>query len=351
MTRDPFQSTELIEVHVNSYVGRSTGAGGLSIWTHHIKGTEYVDYHDPHYDGPAFKLGAGVQGFEAYAAADKKGLVIVGGECDTVGPVGGYTQGGGHSALSSKFGLAADQTLEWEVVDGRGRLLRASRTENTDLYWALSGGGPSTYGAVYSLTVRVYQDFPVTGVVLNFSSNGIPVDTYYQAVGEFHKYLPTFTAAGGMVIGAISNTSFLMTPLTLPNTTAAEAASLIQPFTNELTRHGILYDTNITTFPNYLQHYMTLIQPNPTQLVENGQYGGHLIPLSVIEENNSGLTAAVRKIAGDGTSFVTIGINVSSSVVGDVYNAAYPPWRTAAMDVILASYVSSSVVLPSSTHP
>ena len=45
------------------------------------------------------KMGAGVQGFEAYAAADKAGLAVVGGECPTVGLAGGYTQGGGHSAL------------------------------------------------------------------------------------------------------------------------------------------------------------------------------------------------------------------------------------------------------------
>lgn len=53
-------------------------------------------------------MGAGVQGFEAYEAAHAKELAVVGGECPTVGIAGGYTQGGGHSALASKFGLAAD---------------------------------------------------------------------------------------------------------------------------------------------------------------------------------------------------------------------------------------------------
>ena len=54
-----------------------------------------------------------------------------------VGVPGGYTQGGGHSALSTSFGLAADQTLEWEVVTAGGKLVTASRTQNADLYWAL----------------------------------------------------------------------------------------------------------------------------------------------------------------------------------------------------------------------
>jgi FAD/FMN-containing dehydrogenase len=82
-------------------------------------------------------MGAGVQGYEAMAAAATQGLVGVGGECSTVGVAGGYTQGGGHSALSTSFGLGADQTLEWEVVTASGKLVTASRTENEDLYWAL----------------------------------------------------------------------------------------------------------------------------------------------------------------------------------------------------------------------
>ena len=44
-----------------------------------------------------------------------QGLTVVSGECATVGLAGGFTQGGGHSALSTSFGLGADQTLSFEV--------------------------------------------------------------------------------------------------------------------------------------------------------------------------------------------------------------------------------------------
>jgi hypothetical protein len=328
---------------IASYLGKSTGAGSLSIWTHHLRQIDFLDYHSRYYAGPAVKLGAGVQGMEAYAAADKKGMVIVGGECATVGAVGGYTQGGGHSALSSKFGLGADQTLEWEVVDGQGRLLKASRTENPDLYWALGGGGGGTYGVVYSLTVKVHRDFPVTGVVLNFTSDGVSSDTFFSAIGHYHEILPTWTAAGAMAIAQVSNTSFVLTPVTLPNISVMEATSLVKPFTDQLSRLGIVYDMNITAFPTYLQHYNTLIEPNPTQLVENGQYGGGFIPLSVIQDSNDNLTAAIRKITGDGVGFVGIALNVSSAVVGDVYNSVHPSWRNAALSVILATYIPSAI--------
>jgi len=126
----------------HDYNGKLTGAGALAIWTHNLKTIDFVDYSGSTYSGKAIKMGAGVQGFEAVAAAQKVGLTVTGGECPTVGLAGGYTQGGGHSALASKYGLAADQTLEWEVVTGTGEFVKASITENEDLYWALSGSYP-----------------------------------------------------------------------------------------------------------------------------------------------------------------------------------------------------------------
>ena len=263
---------------------------------------------------------------------------MVAGDCATVGAAGGYTQGGGHSALSSKFGLGADQALEWEVVDGRGQLLTASRTENSDLYWALSGGGGGTYGVVYSLTVKAHQDFPVTGVVLNFTADGADPARFFDAVGYYHTLVPGYTAAGGVAIAEVTNTSFLLTPLTFPDMHAKQATSLMQPLLNYLDKAGIKYTNNITEFPSFLQHYDALIEPNPTQLVENGQYGGRFIPRSVIDSRNDDLTAAMRSITEDGVVFVSIGLNVSSPVAGhDVYNSVNPAWRESAMSIILTS--------------
>ena len=83
---------------VKSYNGKSTGAGSLGIWTHHLRDIDFIDYKDARYTGKAYKIGAGVLGIEAYEAADKLGLTVTSGECPTVGIAGGYTQGGGHSA-------------------------------------------------------------------------------------------------------------------------------------------------------------------------------------------------------------------------------------------------------------
>ena len=68
---------------------------------HNLKSLSFHNYTSSAYSGPAIRMGAGVQAFEAYIAAAARGLRIVGGECITVGLAGGFTQGGGHSYVSS----------------------------------------------------------------------------------------------------------------------------------------------------------------------------------------------------------------------------------------------------------
>ena len=49
--------------------------------------------------------------------------------------------GGGHSPLSSIYGLAADQVLAMEVVLASGRFVTVTEESDPDLFWAIRGGG------------------------------------------------------------------------------------------------------------------------------------------------------------------------------------------------------------------
>lgn len=74
----------------HDYLGKSIGAHSLAIWTHYMKSLEFIDtYSSPGYAGPAIKLGAGVETAEAYRFSHSHGLVIVGGNGQTVGIAGG----------------------------------------------------------------------------------------------------------------------------------------------------------------------------------------------------------------------------------------------------------------------
>lgn len=64
----------------HDFGAKSTGAGALSIWTHHLKSVQFFKSYNGHgYKGPAFKVGSGVQAFELYEAAHKQGVTVVGG--------------------------------------------------------------------------------------------------------------------------------------------------------------------------------------------------------------------------------------------------------------------------------
>src|SRR4051812_10208965 len=42
----------------HDYLGRSTGAGSLAVWTHHLKDITHVPmYNGSGYNGPAFRIG------------------------------------------------------------------------------------------------------------------------------------------------------------------------------------------------------------------------------------------------------------------------------------------------------
>jgi hypothetical protein len=225
----------------HDYFGKSTGAGALGIWTHNVKDIQVINYSSSNYTGNAIKVGAGVQNFEAQAVAHAHGLTVVGGNCPTVGFAGGYTQGGGHGPLVSKYGLAADQVLEWEVVTGTGELLTATPSQNSDLYWALCGGGGGTFGVVLSMTSKAHSDMQVAAANLTFTNAGVSQDTFYNAIQTFLVNLPAIVDAGAVSIWLLMNTTFLMQPTTAPGLTTAQLQDLLNPTLAQLNKSGMPY--------------------------------------------------------------------------------------------------------------
>lgn len=128
----------------HDYLGRSIAPGALSIWTHHLNSQTYhqdgfeLDGSGRIIEGSAITAGGGTPMLEVYEFADARGRTVVGGTGATVG-VAGYSSGGGHSVLSPRRGLAADNVLQAEVVTPAGELLTVNEDRHPDLFWALRG--------------------------------------------------------------------------------------------------------------------------------------------------------------------------------------------------------------------
>jgi FAD/FMN-containing dehydrogenase len=138
----------------HNHVGFAVCEGGIMLDVSKMKGAEL----NPE------KKSIKVQPGHTFADFDhethKAGLASTGAIISMVG-VPGYALGGGIGWLHRRAGLGCDNLVSAEVVTADGELVLASEKENSDLYWALRGGG-GNFGVVSTFEFKVH---PVENVL------------------------------------------------------------------------------------------------------------------------------------------------------------------------------------------
>ena len=266
------------------------------------------------------------------------------GECPSVGVAGGFTQGGGHSLLSTSYGLAADQVLEYEVVTADGRIRRASPEEHPDLYWALSGGGPGNFAVVKGMTVRAHPVGEVGGGVILIQSKDAPSpEVFGEVVKRFHALAPAIIDHGASVVYSISGGVFKVGPFTLVNSTGEYIRDTVAaPFLAALEELEVTPVTTVFTTLSFLDHYDRYLGPLPwgTLATSGLQFGGRVVPRSALENNNDdNKDTTVADIIADLVSQGTIAVGTIASFKPPhrLSNAVNPGWRTGIMQLTLAT--------------
>ncbi|MEU6387771.1 FAD-binding oxidoreductase [Streptomyces sp. NPDC046939] len=130
------------------------------------------------------RVGGGATWGLVDAATHEHGLATPSGIISTTG-VGGLALGGGLGHLSRRFGLTVDNILAADVVLADGTRVRAAADENTDLYWAIRGGG-GNFGVVTAFTFRLHAlDTVVAGPTF------WPAERSAEVLAAYRDFLPS----------------------------------------------------------------------------------------------------------------------------------------------------------------
>jgi hypothetical protein len=137
----------------HNVAGHATIEGGLMIDLMPMKGIHV----DPR--ARVARAQGGVLWSEFNRETQVHGLATTGGVVGSTG-IAGLTLGGGLGWLMPKYGLALDNLRSAEMVMADGSVKRVSADENSDLFWAIRGGG-GNFGIAASLEYVVHPVGPI----------------------------------------------------------------------------------------------------------------------------------------------------------------------------------------------
>lgn len=129
----------------HSYVGASGGDQGIQLDLRRLSSVTYNS------SNRTVVVGAGASLYSVHTALEPFGRTLPTGTCATVA-VSGLTLGGGIGFEHRRYGLTCDALRGVNVVLANGTTVRASATQNPDLFWACRGGGGGNFGVVTEYT-------------------------------------------------------------------------------------------------------------------------------------------------------------------------------------------------------
>jgi hypothetical protein len=129
-----------------AFSGSSNIEGGITVSLKNLNGIALSDDHKTAHIQP------GNTWNRIYTELQQYDLAAIGGRVAPIG-IGGLTTGGGISFFSNIYGYACDNVASYKVVTATGEIVTATPSQNSDLYWALRGGG-NNFGIVVDFEVE-----------------------------------------------------------------------------------------------------------------------------------------------------------------------------------------------------
>ena len=257
-----------------------------------------------------------MQWHEAYDAAEQRNRVIVGGVSagGSVGAAGGWLSGGGHSPIAPNYGLGTpsphnltgsyshdgfagvDNVLEISIVTADGNHVIANAYRNSDLFWALRGGGGGTWGVVTSATYKTHPSTPFSGAYL--LANTTNADSTQKFITEIIRLTPSLLEQGygGYILGTTSQFQLF---LVSPNVTAEENQATFLPlFEFAASQPDLLLQNSTALYQDFWEFYDSLTATD-TLAGNSGEISSWLLPKDVVQTDKpEELAAELLKTSG-----------------------------------------------------
>ncbi|KAK2741352.1 hypothetical protein FQN57_005636 [Myotisia sp. PD_48] len=303
----------------HDHLGRSSGKGAFSIWTHNMKGKVWHKSFKPkgaprNIEGvPAVTLQAGEQLIDVYRAAAAENRTFVGGSARTVGAAGGFLTGGGVSPFSHFYGLAVDNLLEVNLVDARGNLRTVNKHTDPDYFYALRGGAGNAWGVIISATYKTHPK-PSNIQAVAFQFNTTDSQVRRTILERSLQAIPGITD-GGYVGYAIANTKSTESQafqaiFVQPNATNATYVKAFASVNEISTLPGVQGGVITFDFPDWMGYSeFFLTDPNiATNIIDSGR----LLNSDVLTNRASDIVDLMFKYPDFGAGFNSI-VKVNSA--------------------------------------
>jgi FAD/FMN-containing dehydrogenase len=212
--------------------------------------------------------------------------------------------------------IGVDNAVQITVVTSNGQHLTVNRYQNSDLFWALRGGGGGTYGVITSVS---YQTYPAKSFVAasftsyinttNITASSPVLKTLFT---EFVRITPSLSDSGWAGYAEVqpsapTNAKSLHFFYLIPNVSWAEANATIDPFFNfarSLAANSSVEDGGQLTAvsaetlpPNPFQFYETqIIRPGAPNVGTNLEIGSRLLPRTLIENDHEKVAETLLEV-------------------------------------------------------
>jgi hypothetical protein len=262
-----------------------------------------------HLNESSITVGAGVLMEEIHRAAAAHNLAVVGGMAQEIG-IGGYLTGGGHNAISPTYGLGADGVLEMEVVTPSGDILIANECQNSDLFWALRGGGGSTFGVITSATLRTFPTPKMGWVQFALQSPEAYSDAFWNTTTYLFQQIPRLVEAGvsgylyalpAIAGGGPNGTSgaALYGGLAAVNKPASAITTALEPivaYANSAFPRDIAFQINTTDYASFFDWWFPNRDSSPAGV--NAMIGSRLLNADVLSVPFGELKQTLKTASG-----------------------------------------------------